>query len=251
MTLPAVPTDFPIPPDVEGFWAWEKGHFPRPATPLTQEILYRALTDGFSRAMQEWACPFGVECRAINYYAFLALRPFDLGTETVEERSARYQQILGKVLPRMGDLWTQEWLPAILPGLETGRTADYTALSNEELLHRLDEMLRDFRARWTIHGYVNFVVISASWFADFYNATFEIDQVGDAILRFLLLEIGRRLVRQGALADEHDVFLLYLAEIRAGLAGAHQQNLVAQRKAEMAAWARIIPPPAIGEQPPP
>src|SRR5207249_4700234 len=78
-----------------------------------------------------------------------------------------------------------------------------------------------------------------------------IDQVGDAILRFLLLAIGRRLVLQGALADEHDVFLLDLAEIRAGLAGAHQQHLAAQRKAEIAAWSRIIPPPTIGEQPPP
>jgi pyruvate,water dikinase len=78
-----------------------------------------------------------------------------------------------------------------------------------------------------------------------------IDQIGSAILRALLLEIGRRLVRQSALADANDVFLLYLAEIRAGLAGAHQQALAAQRQAEMAAWSRIIPPPTIGEQPPP
>src|SRR5262249_4979789 len=63
------------------------------------------------------------------------------------------------------------WLPAILPGLERGRTADYTALSNAELWHTLDDMLRDFRARWTVHGYVNFVTISASWFADFYHET--------------------------------------------------------------------------------
>ena len=91
----------------------------------------------------------------------------------MEERSARYQKILGEVLPRMGDLWTQEWLPVILPGLEKGRTTDYTTLSNEELLHTLDEMLQDFRARWTLHGYINFVVISASRFADFYNETFE------------------------------------------------------------------------------
>src|SRR5262249_15962532 len=96
----------------------------------------------------------------------------DLGSETMEARSARYQQILGEVLPRMGDLWAQEWLPSILPGLAKGRTADYTALSNDELLCTLDEMLREFRARWTCHGYVNFVVISASWFADFYNETF-------------------------------------------------------------------------------
>jgi hypothetical protein len=66
MATPMVSTDFPLPPDVEGFWLWEKGHFPRPATPLTQDLLYRAITDGFSGAMQEWACPFGIECRALQ-----------------------------------------------------------------------------------------------------------------------------------------------------------------------------------------
>jgi rifampicin phosphotransferase len=414
MTTPQAPTNFPIPPDVEGFWAWEKGHFPRPATPLTQEVLYGAITDGFSGAMDKWACPFGSRCRAINYYGFFTVKPFDLGSETREERSARYRKTLGEVLPRMGDLWEQEWLPAILPGLEKGRTADYTALSHAELLHKLDEVLRDFRERWTVHGYVNFSTIPASWFADFYNETFEpedptepylllqgfptrsldtgrglwrlsriitdspalkrlfeeqepsqlvaqlerseagrhflgefrayldefgwrsdafeladptwrenpliplntlqgyiqlgedadpdvrfqeavqtrerllaqarqrlagdpeklarfnelydmgrhnliltddhnfyIDQMGDSILRPPLLEIGRRLVHQGALANEDDVFLLYLEEIRAGLAGANQQALAAQRQAEMEAWSRIIPPPPIGEPPPP
>ena len=87
MTTPPAPLEFPIPPDVEGFWSWEKGHFPRPATPLTQEIVYGALSAGFSRAMHDWACPFGVACRAINYYGFLALKPFDRGTETVEDRA--------------------------------------------------------------------------------------------------------------------------------------------------------------------
>jgi pyruvate,water dikinase len=414
MTIPQVPTDFPIPPDVEGFWAWEKGLFPRPATPLTQEVFYGAITEGFSGAMDKWACPFGTQCRGINYYGFFTVKPFDPGSETRQERSARYRKILGEVLPRMGELWEQEWLPAILPGLEKGRTADYTALSHEELLHQLDEMLRDFRQRWTIHGYVNFSTIRASWFADFYNETFEpedptepylllqgfptrsldtgrglwrlsriiannptlkrvfeerepsqliaqlerleagqhfleefrayldefgwrsdafeladptwrenpliplntlqgyihlgadanpdvrfqaavqtrdrllaqarqrlagdqqklarlnelydmgrhnlmltddhnfyIDQIGDSILRPPLLEIGRRLVRQGALAKEDDVFLLYLEDIRAGLAGTNQQALAAQRQAEMEAWSRIIPPPTIGDPPPP
>jgi phosphohistidine swiveling domain-containing protein len=414
MTTALVPRNFPIPPDVEGFWAWEKGHFPRPATPLTQEFLYRAISDGFSAAMETWACPFGAQCRAINYYGFFTIKPFNLGSETMPERVARYQDVLGQVLPRMGELWEQTWLPAILPGLEKGRTTDYGALSDEELLHTLDEMRREFLERWTIHGWINFVTISASWFADFYNETFEpedptepylllqgfptrslaagrglwrlsrmikntpalkrvfeeqdpaqlvshlerleegrhfmaefrpfldefgwrsdafeladptwrenpriplntlqgyislgeeadpdlrfqeavrtrerllaqarqrlagdlvkqagfnelyemgchnlvltedhnfyIDQMGDSILRPPLLELGRRLVRRGALADQNDVFLLYLVEIRAGLSGESQQVLVAQRKAEMEAWSRIIPPPTIGEPPPP
>ena len=68
---------------------------------------------------------------------------------------------------------------------QKGRTADYTTLSTEELLHRLDEMLQDFRERWTLHGYINFVVIAASWFVDFYNATFEPE---DPLEAYLLLQ---------------------------------------------------------------
>ena len=56
-----------------------------------------------------------------------------------------------------------------------------------------------------------------------------IDQIGDSILRPPIFEIGRRLVRQGALANENDVFLLYQTEIRAGLSGANQQVLAARK----------------------
>src|SRR5262245_47964490 len=123
--------------------------------------------------MERWACPFGAQCRAINYYGFFTIKPFDLGAETKQERVARYQEHLSQVLPRMGELWEQTWLPAILLGLQKSRTTDFTALGNDELLHTLDEMRRDFLERWTVHGWINFVTISASWFADFYNDTFE------------------------------------------------------------------------------
>jgi phosphohistidine swiveling domain-containing protein len=414
MSTPPVPADFPIPSDVEGFWAWEKGHFPRPLTPLSDELVLRVMEEGFSRAMDAWACPFGVKCRAINSSGFLTSTPFPLRTGTMEDRMARYKQTLGEVLPRLGALWKQEWLPSILPGLERARATDYTALSNEALWQTLDEMLRDHRERWTVHGYINFVTISASWFADFYNETlapedptepylmlqgfptrsldagrglwglsrsitnspalqrlfeerepselvahlerwdvgrdflrelrayldefgwrsdafeladptwrenptiplntlqgyialdegadpavrfraavqtrerllgqarerlagspdklarfnelyamarhylpltedhnFYIDQVGDSVLRLPLLELGRRLVRQGMLADAQDVFLLHLAEIRHGLSGTSHQALVAQRQLEMAAWSRVVPPLTIGEPSPP
>ena len=39
--------------------------------------------------------------------------------------------------------------------------------------------------------------------------------------------------------------------IRAGLGGANQQSVAAQRQAAMAAWSRIIPQPVIGAPPPP
>ena len=122
MTTAPLTKNFPIPPEVEGFWACEKGHFPRPATPLTQELLYSALSEGFSAAMERWACPFGAQCRAINYYGFFTIKPFDLGAETKQERVARYQEQLSQVLPRMGELWEQTWLAATLPGLQKAPT---------------------------------------------------------------------------------------------------------------------------------
>ena len=139
MAASQTPTDFPIPPDVEGFWAWEKGHFPRPLTPLTHDTVLRGIEEGFSKAMEDWACLFGVGCRAINYYGFLTLQPFDLGNETTEDRIARYQKTLSEVLPRMGELWEQEYLPAMLPGLEKGRATDYASLSDQGLFSALDK----------------------------------------------------------------------------------------------------------------
>src|SRR5262249_5320432 len=67
-----------------------------------------------------------------------------------------------------------------------------------------------------IHGYVNFVVISASWFADFYNATFEPE---DPLEAYLLLQgfptrsldAGRGLWRLGSIIT-HSPVLKRLSE---------------------------------------
>jgi pyruvate,water dikinase len=77
-----------------------------------------------------------------------------------------------------------------------------------------------------------------------------IDQMGNAGLRFPVLELGRRLVRHGTIEEIDDVFMLTTPDIRAGLEGADQRALVDARRAEMAHWAAITPSPSIGEPPP-
>jgi rifampicin phosphotransferase len=77
---------------------------------------------------------------------------------------------LGRVLPAIGDLWQNEWLPSILPGLERARTLNYADLTDQELAAVFDELHSDFIDRYTVHGKINFVAVSASEFADFYNA---------------------------------------------------------------------------------
>lgn len=407
---------FPVPTDFEGrFLQWDKMHCPRPQTPMTEEVFLVNVSSGFSDAMDEFSCPVGLHYSVLNRFAFAEIAPFDMpGTPEFGARLERYQQTLHDVLPEIGDLWANEWLPSIMPGIERAKSADYSSLSNEEYLAEYDRLLREFYERYVVHGKINFVTISASMFADFYNAEFGpddpteayqllggyptrsvdaarglwalgrqinssellheifasyepseiparleesdegrafhadltayldefgwrsdvfeladrtwredptiplntlqgymdlddshdpekryqeavalrerlvaqaqerlgdqpeklaefnnlhdmakhyltltedhnfwIDQVGNAIVRKAGVEFGRRLVEANAIDDSGDVFWLYREEIARGLDGEDLRATVEERRAENARWAPIVPPPIIGEPPPP
>lgn len=165
----AAPTEFEIPPDVTGFWQWDKMHCPRPQTPLTQEFVLPGWARGFTRAMDEWSSPFGVQHKMINYYFYLNAMPLGDGSE---ERKAKYKETIDKIVPRVGELWRDEWLPSILPGLEKARTLDYGAMSDQQLLDVLGELYDDMEYRCVIHGRINYMTAAASLYADFYNDNF-------------------------------------------------------------------------------
>jgi pyruvate,water dikinase len=78
-----------------------------------------------------------------------------------------------------------------------------------------------------------------------------IDQMGDITMRYPCLEIGRRLVARGLLDEVDDVFMLYSSELHQAMAGKDYKTTVAQRKAEKARFAKIVPPPALGVPQPP
>jgi hypothetical protein len=119
--------------------------------------------------MDEYACPVGVIYRNLNSYAYMTLSPQELGDETIEQRVERYKAILGTVLPKMGSLWADEYLPSILPGINSAMVRDYEALNDQELITTLEQMNEEFTARYTVHGKINFVIASASNFVDSYN----------------------------------------------------------------------------------
>jgi phosphohistidine swiveling domain-containing protein len=77
---------------------------------------------------------------------------------------------------------------------------------------------------------------------------FYIDSKSTYRMRQLLLAAGRRLARDGSLDHPDDVFLLTFDELRATLKdpSADPRPLVTARRAEMAHFAKITPPEAIG-----
>jgi pyruvate,water dikinase len=82
---------------------------------------------------------------------------------------------------------------------------------------------------------------------------FWIDLCGLYQARRVVVEIGRRLADAGVITDSDDVYYLTLGEVRDALDGRPARNaltLLASRKAEIAHFRTITPPPAIGSAPP-
>jgi phosphohistidine swiveling domain-containing protein len=78
-----------------------------------------------------------------------------------------------------------------------------------------------------------------------------IDQMGDISMRYPALELGRRCVAVGTLAASEDIFHLERADIVEAMSGVDKKDLAAHRKANLAHFARVVPPPFIGPPPPP
>jgi pyruvate,water dikinase len=415
VTVVVSETAFPGPDEIEGFWAFDKMHAPRPITPLASDLIVMTLATGFTNAQAEFDSPLGMSSKMVNYYYYAAFHPIADEAER-EDRLVRYRETLDARVPGVGERWVNEWAPALERAAKAEREADYRALSDAELLAKLEALEQSMVDQWTIHGRINFVLISSSKYCDFYDEVmqpsdpteayqtlqghetqsmkasrglwrlsrlaranpklvelfetvapadmpaalsasedgrgflaeltaylddygwrsdavydiadvtwredpaiplgalasyvglgddadpdilfrkavetreallarararladkpeqlarfdelyeaarhsnpltedhaFWIDQMGIAIIRRFVLEVGRRLAERGQLSAPDDVFFLYKDELVAAFGdGSDQRQLTAQRRAEVSAWATITPPPALGTPPPP
>ncbi|HWO73751.1 MAG TPA: PEP-utilizing enzyme [Dehalococcoidia bacterium] len=164
---------FPTDDEVEGLWTWDKIHAPRPLTPLSSDIVTSALAEGFTRAQRAFYCSVGLAFRAVNYYAYARFYPLEYPGLAPEERRERYRQTtLTTIVPHVGRLWREEWLPSIEPGLARARETDYASLDDASLVSLIDELQEEHVHRWEVHGKINFVLVAASWFTDFYDEVF-------------------------------------------------------------------------------
>jgi pyruvate,water dikinase len=172
MITSTVLSAFPVPADLDGFWMFDQVHAPRPLTPLSQEILLSALTEGFSTALKEVGYPLGICFRAVNHYAYCALTPHEQTAGASGPSPAGHTDAIAALMSRLGMRWESEWLPSIRPGLERLRTLDYGALSDDDLLAALRDLRRDLVGRWRIHGFLLFSYQAASMFDDVYTDLF-------------------------------------------------------------------------------
>jgi phosphohistidine swiveling domain-containing protein len=164
------PAGFPGPDEIEGSWDWDKIHAPRPLTPLAGETVVMSMGEGFTKAQHDFGSPLALKCRIVNYYFYATFAPEDGYTPREAAELERYVKELEALAARTGERWVNEWEPSLQPILRRARTANYRAMSDEELLREWHQQLDNLVYFWTIHGWINLSLVPATALVDFYNA---------------------------------------------------------------------------------
>ena len=168
MTAAISEAAFPSPDEIEGFWAFDKMHAPRPVTPLASDLIVMTLADGFTEAQAEFDAGVAVTNIMVNYYYYASFHPLSDAAE-LADRKSRYEQTLAEKVPHVGRQWTEEWQPEIERQNLAEQAVDYTVMSDDELLAKLEELESRMRDQWRVHGRINFVLIASSQYCDYYD----------------------------------------------------------------------------------
>ena len=170
---------FPTPDEIDGFWALDKMHAPRPITPLSFDLIVHTLSEGFTKAQAEYDCPIMVSTREINHFFYVSFHPIPDEAE-IARRMVHYHEKLAAKVPSIGKTWEEEWKPDVIAKNVPLKTTDWSALSDDELIAKLDELTQWMRDQWWIHGHVNFVLLSSSAFCDLYDKVVKPDEPTEA-----------------------------------------------------------------------
>jgi pyruvate,water dikinase len=170
---------FPAPDEIEGFWNLDRMHAPRPITPLSFDLIIETLAAGFTKAQAEYDCPIMVTPKEINHYVYVSFHPVDDQAE-IADRLSRYQETLAEKVPKVGKLWDEEWKPVVIAKNTPAKTADYSGLSDAEMVKKLEEFTEHMTYQWWIHGHINFVLLSSSAFCDMYDEEMQPEESTEA-----------------------------------------------------------------------
>jgi len=199
------PPDFPVvwenPDDELLFWTHDAMHFPEPATLMDGAFMRTVFRRGYTRAAEAYEMPIRPRVCRINTYLYFVMTPVMAPPEEMEAMGERSQEKLGAVMARLGDLWTNEFLPEIKQHLDYWDGFDLHGASMPELLDHLDETISRLERLWEIHFRLAFPFgLAPSVFEEFYRDLFGTESAFDAyrLLQGLdnkTVETGRMLWR--------------------------------------------------------
>jgi phosphohistidine swiveling domain-containing protein len=174
--LPA-PANFPIawehPDDERLFWTFDPLHFPAPITPMSGVFIRSLFQDSFASAFSAYDQPIQMYARRINTYHYQAQAPIVMPAEESQAQATRSQAKVGAALARLGDLWTNEWLPEVQRHLVAWEDFDLQGAALPKLLAHLDDTIARHIRIWEVHHLAVFPIhVALSAFDDLYQGLF-------------------------------------------------------------------------------
>jgi hypothetical protein len=160
---------FPQPHEITGYWYWDKIHAPKPLTPLAGDAVVQSMGEGFTIGQHGVGSVLALRCRMGNNYLYAPFSPDESYTPPTEDLDP-YSKNLEAFAFKIGERWTNEWEPELIPMLQKARTTNYAAMPDGELHKAFEEYLQHLVNMWTIHGWINLTLVPATALTDFYNA---------------------------------------------------------------------------------
>jgi pyruvate,water dikinase len=184
---PAPPApDFPVtwddPADARLAWTFDKVHWPDPMPPLVFAVAGAALARGLTRASQAQERPIAaIRVRHINTYRYQAIVPVEAPPEEVALYGVRAAGQLRADMGRLGERWSDEWMPEIQAHLAYWEGFDLAGAAPPALLSHLDATLERITRLWEIHFLLAAPMYAAiRQFGALYQEIFEGQSVLDA-----------------------------------------------------------------------
>jgi phosphohistidine swiveling domain-containing protein len=216
-SIPASP-NFPVtwesPDDERLFWTRDTMHFPDQMNELEGELVIRvAHAHGFARASEAYDMPIRLQPRRINTYYYMAVAPVMAPPEEMEAMEERAQEKIGDAMVRLGETWSEDYLPEIQQYLQDWEDFDLRGASMPELLAHLDETLAKLQRLWEIHFFIAFPMLMAiSTFEEFYRDLFDSEGAFDAYR--MLQGLDNKTVESGQMLWQLSRKALEMPEVR-------------------------------------
>jgi pyruvate,water dikinase len=182
LPVPDFPVTWDDPADARLAWTFDKVHWPDPMPPLVFAVAGEALARGLTRASQAQERPIqAIRVRHINTYRYQAIVPVEAAPEDLAMYGVRAAGQLRADMARLGELWSDEWMPEIQAHLAYWESFDLAGAAPPALLRHLDATLERITRLWEIHFLLAAPMYAAiRQFGALYQEIFEGQSVLDA-----------------------------------------------------------------------
>lgn len=135
-----------------GGWFWDGAHASKPTSRLVQDVLPKAMRDGFQRFTPDYGLPIShIEVRYVNDYAYSSVQLANLGEREIPPPVAAEQALATKRWRGELQWWEDVERPALVDARRRLQSVDLASLSDDELANHLEEGAREFARGMTTH----------------------------------------------------------------------------------------------------